>query len=646
MTGSTSKKEILRFRLVRVDLSAGTTETVALPTEDVARFLGGRGVAAALLARTLASGKRFDPLSPEAPILFSMGALSGTSAPMSGRSNITFVSPATGLYCKTNVGGHFGLAARLNGIDVLEIRGAAEKPVVLWCNGDCVEIKPAEHLWGKGVRETTRILQDELGEDTTVACIGPAGENLVKFASVMSSVYNAAARGGGGAVMGSKRLKAIAIARPSGARLCPADPEAFRAGCDEMREALYKDSMADSYFTYGTAASVDQMNETHTLPSYNFQRGSVEEIEQLTSQYWNQTGLLKGRIGCASCIYSCHRFIRIDDGPFRGACSGGPEYETVSALGTGPGIASIGALQRANELCNDLGLDTISAGGVIQWAMECAERGVLSQQELEGIDLRFGSEEAVTKLPEWIAHRVGIGDLLAEGTFRASQRIGGDSWKWAVQTRGLEQSRVETRGALGYALAFAMNPRGPDHLHTECIAEFGMTPEMRALIADITGDEKYARPDVVEKRPEIVRWHEDIYAVSDALGLCAFTSTAAYGASPERCAKLFEAMTGLPSNASGIMQAGRRIVTLERLINLRLGWQEDPSAYAPWRLMNERQEGLDMDEPILDEARMSAMVREYYRLHEWDKETGRPLAAALEKLELKEFAEFAGDNDA
>jgi len=646
MSDNTNRREGLRFCIVRVDLSAQKTETTVLPVEETARFLGGRGIAAALLARTLANGKRFDPLSPEAPILFSMGTLSGTNVPMSGRSNITFVSPATGLYCKTNVGGHFGLAARLNGIDVLEIRGAAEKPVVLWCDGGCVEIRPAEHLWGKGVRETTRSLQDELGEDATIACIGPAGENLVKFASVMSSVYNAAARGGGGAVMGSKRLKAIAIARPAGRVLRPADPGALRTACNEMREALYEDSMADSYYTYGTAASVDQMNETHTLPSYNFQRGSVEEIEQLTSQYWNRSGLLKGRIGCASCIYSCHRFIRIDDGPFRGACSGGPEYETVSALGTGTGIASIGALQKANELCNDLGLDTISAGGVIQWAMECAERGVLSPQELEGIDLRFGSEEAVTKLPEWIAHRVGIGDLLAEGTLRASQRVGGDSWKWAVQTRGLEQSRVETRGALGYALAFAMNPRGPDHLHTECIAEFGMTPEMRSLIAEITGDEKYARPDVVEKRPEIVRWHEDIYAVSDALGLCAFTSTAAYGASPERCARLFEAMTGIPITAEGIMHAGRRIVTLERLINLRLGWREDSSAYAPWRLMNERQESLDLDEPILDEARMGGMVREYYRLHGWDEKTGQPLVTALEELELEEFAHFAGDDDA
>jgi len=379
------------------------------------------------------------------------------------------------------------------------------------------------------------------------------------------------------------------------------------------------------------------MNKMHTLPSYNFRRGDIDRIDELTSSYWNDHGLLKGRIGCASCIYSCHRFIRIEKGPYAGAYSAGPEYETVSALGTGPAISSIGALQRANELCNDLGLDTISAGGVIQWAMETNERGLLPQEYTGELDLHFGSEQAVTELPRMIAYRKGIGDLLADGVKKAAERIGGETWKWAIHTRGLEQSRVETRGALSYALAFAMNPRGPDHLHTECLAEFGMTPEARQLIKQITGDEKYAKPDIPDKRAEIVRWHEDIYAVSDSLGLCAFTTTAAYGATPERCARLFSALTGIPMEADQIMQAGRRILTLERLINLKLGWREDPSSYAPWRLMNERQESLDIDDPILDVEKMRSMVKEYYALHGWDKETGVPGKTIIEELDLSDF---------
>ncbi|MCK5805630.1 MAG: aldehyde ferredoxin oxidoreductase family protein [Lentisphaeria bacterium] len=621
--------------VLRVDLTTGELRLEVIDVEDVRRFLGGRGIAAALLARAI--DPPVDPLSAAAPLIFSMGTLTGTNAPMSGRSNVTFVSPATGLYCKANVGGHFGLYCRMNGIDFIVVHGASETPVTLSIGPLGAEIRDATSIWGDRVRATTRSLEKASDRPVSVACIGPAGEHGVLYASIMSSFYNATARGGGGAVMGSKRLKAIAVERPSGI-IRVADSDGFQRIQREMREDLYADSMADSYYTYGTAASVDVMNETKTLPSYNFQRGSIDTIEQLTSQYWNETGLLKRRVGCASCIYSCHRFIRIDEGPYAGACSGGPEYETVSSLGSGPGVSDIGAVQRANELCNDLGLDTISAGGTIQWAMETFERGLLSPEQADGIDLQFGSEQAITELPRRIAYRQGIGDLLADGTRRAAKRIGGESWKWAVQARGLEQSRVETRGAMGYALAFAMNPRGPDHLHTECLAEFGMTPEMIGLIEKITGDAKYARPDITEKRPEIVRYHEDIYAVSDALGLCAFITTAAYGGTPQRCAELFEAFTGLSTSAQEIMLAGRRIITLERLINLRLGWTENAGDYAPWRLMNERQEDLSFANPILDVERMTGMVREYYGLHEWEEKTGVPTAAVVQRLELEEFA--------
>ncbi len=622
-------------RVLRVDLTAGEFRSEEIEAKEIQRFLGGRGVAAMLLAREVSPS--VDPLSPAAPLIFSVGALTGTSAPMSGRSGVTFVSPATGLYCKANVGGHFGLYCSLNGVDHIVICGRAQHPSVLIVGPSGISIKDASDIWGKRVRATTKILEERSKGSSSVACIGPAGENGVLYASIMSSYYNATARGGGGAVMGSKRLKAIVVEEPDGT-IRASDPEGFVRVQKEMREALYADSMADSYYTYGTAASVDVMNESKTLPSYNFRRGSVDQIEQLTSQYWNKHDLLKRRIGCASCIYSCHRFIRIDEGPYAGTYSAGPEYETVSSLGSGPAVESIAAVQRANELCNDLGLDTISTGGAIQWAMETSEQGLLSVRDADGIDLRFGSEEAITKLPLKIAFREGIGDLLADGTRRAAEKVGGESWKWAVQARGLEQSRVETRGAMGYALAFAMNPRGPDHLHTECLAEFGMTPEMIALIEKITGDVKYARPDITEKRAEIVRYHEDIYAVSDALGLCAFITTAAYGGTPERCASLFEAHTGIPMNAEEIMMAGRRIVTLERLINLRLGWKETPTEYAPWRLMNERQEELQVAMPILDVERMSAMVREYYELHGWKPETGVPEDATLRQLKLEEFA--------
>ncbi len=245
-------------------------------------------------------------------------------------------------------------------------------------------------------------------------------------------------------------------------------------------------------------------------------------------------------MGCGGCIYSCHRFTRIDKGKYAGTYSGGPEYETVASFGSGCGLLDPEPVFVANALCNDLGLDTISTGGVIQWAMESVQRGVLTREDCDGIDLRFGNGDAVIEMVKKIGYRQGFGDLLASGVAHAAEQIGQGSERWAVQARGLEQSRVETRGAYSYALAFAVNPRGPDHLHSECLAEFGGTREGIALVKRITGDEKYAVPDTEDKRAEIVRWHEDIYAVSDAVGLCAFTTTAAYSLQEELIAELIE----------------------------------------------------------------------------------------------------------
>jgi len=619
--------------LLDIDLSSKKSEIKSLPDEYTERFIGGRGVAARILWDLFAEEPR--PSNVSSPLIFSTGTLSGTNAPMSGRSNITFVSPATGLYCKSNVGGHFGVSLKLSGIDYILVRGKSTSPVYVFIKNGEVDLLDAREIWGKEVRATNEFLKQKWGQETNVACIGPAGENQVAFAAVMSSVYNAAARGGPGAVMGRKNLKAIAITDPAD-RIQVNDPKEFASTVEETRKALLDDTMADSYYDFGTAASIGPMNDMGTLPSLNFQKGSLDEVEELTSQYWNREGLLKGRIGCSSCVYSCHRFIRIEDGPHKGTYSAGPEYETVSALGSGPGINSIGTLHKSNEQCNDLGLDTISTGGVIQWLMETAEKGKLPEKWANS-RYSFGNERAVVELPRLIALRNDVGDLLADGTRQAAKEIGGDTWKWAVQTRGLEQSRVETRGAMGYALAFAMNPRGPDHLHTECLAEFGMTPEAEKIIEDITGDVKYATPEITEKRAEIVRWHEDIYSVSDSLGLCAFTTTAAYGATPGRCASLYRTLTGTPMNGEQIMKAGRRTLTLERLINLELGWEEDPEEYAPWRLMNEEQEDLNNPDPVLDREKMTEMVKDYYQLHGWNTDTGVPREETLEELGLDDL---------
>jgi len=614
-------------RWITVDLSSEQIEEHRISRSVLESFLGGRGVGARELWDLVSPATR--PLDPENALIFAPGVLTGTSAPCSGRTTILAKGPATGRYLKANVGGHLGIALKMAGIDGMVFAGRARHPVYLHVTLDKQQLRPAAGLWGQGVRAATGTLKERYGNDVEVACIGPAGERLVKFAAVMTSIYNAAARGGIGAVMGSKNLKAVVV-DSAGGRVEVAEPSRFGQVVRRAREALYQDSLAYDLHRFGTARDVDILNELHLLPSFNFQRSHLaDDVRALSGRAWPELGLLKRIVGCGGCIYSCHRFTSIDTGAYAGTYSGGPEYETVAALGSGCGLFDPEPVFAANALCNDLGMDTISTGSVIQWAMECYERGVLSQADCDGIKLKFGNGEAVVDMVRKIGGREGLGDLLAEGVAQAAAKIGQGSERWAMQVHGLEQSCVETRGAHGYALAFAVNPRGPDHLHTECLAEFGGTKEGVALIQRLLGDAKYAQPNLEEKRADIVRWHEDIYAVSDALGLCAFATTAAYGIDEQLAAELFSAATGIEMEAAAIMRAGQRIVTLERCFNIREGYSEDR---LPWRIMNESQRDLSPGEPISQE-KLRRMLQEYYRLHGWS-ENGRPRQDTLRTLGL------------
>jgi len=618
-------------RWLTVDLSSKTIDRKQIDPERIHTFLGGRGVGARELWDAVPHGA--DPLGEENVLIIAPGALTGTSVPCSGRTTLHAKSPATNHYLKTNVGGHLGIALKLSGTDGIVVTGCSSVPVYLLLSRGRVELHPAKSVWGLGVRDTTRALKAEHGPNVEVACIGPAGEKQVRYASVMTSVYSAAGRGGIGAVMGSKGLKAIVI-DGSGGKLAPAHPDALTRLVKDARERAYCDSLALDLHRYGTASDIDSINAWKRLPWNNFQRSYMEgDISALSGRAWPELGYLKRIVGCGACIYSCHRFTQIDEGPYAGIFSGGPEYETVFAFGTGCGVTDPRLVFAANALCNDLGMDTISTGSVIQWAMECIQRGVLSAGDFDGLDIQFGNGAAVVELIRRIALREGFGTVLAEGVARASEQVGQGSQRWAMQVRGLEHSGIETRGAYAYALAFAVNPRGPDHLHTECLAEFGASPEGIALIERITGDAKYAVPDTEEKRPEIVRWHEDMYAISDALGICAFATTDAYGIDEFMAADLLWAATGIRKDANELMEDGRRIVTLERCFSIREGLCPTRDDRLPWRIMNETQPDLQPGNE-LSEDRLRRMLRGYYRLHGWDEQTGIPSHATLVNLGL------------
>jgi aldehyde:ferredoxin oxidoreductase len=291
----------------------------------------------------------------------------------------------------------------------------------------------------------------------------------------------------------------------------------------------------------------------------------------------------------------------------------------------------------ANYLCNDLGMDTISAGHVVSWAMETFERGLISEADTGGIQLNFGNAEALHTLLPQIGHRQGaFADMLAQGTRHASEQVGGDSYQWAIQAKGLEQSCVDTRNTMGYGLAFAVNPRGPDHLMTQPISEFGESDEARAVIREILGDEKYADPTITEKKPEMVRWHEDVYAVTDAVGFCIFVSIGPIAVKREDIAELLSLAFDEPISVEDLMVAGRRIVTIERCFNVREGGLREEDKL-PWRMMNDPVPDGPTKGMVMDQKKLDGLLDEYYTLHGWDLPTAVPLRSTLEALGLLEL---------
>jgi len=623
-------------KILYVDLTKEKIREKELPKEWCIKFIGGRGINAKLLWDLVKPG--IDPLSPDNVLIFGTGALTGTNAPSSGRTTVTCKGVLTNLYLKCSMGGYWGAELKYAGYDHIVIMGASKDPVYIWINNGEVEIRDASHLWGKDVRETNKILQSDLGDrDIQAVCIGPAGENLVKYACIMGSFYNAAARGGCGAVMGSKKLKAIAV-RGSG-ELTIKYPDKFMELVYNLKGKLQNYVRVKRLYMYGTAGGVKGYSDFYDLPSFNWQKDRIDGAEKISGEYLVEKGYLKRRVGCFSCSISCHRYTEVDHGLYAGTFSGGPEYETVFALGSTVGVTDTEAVLKANELCNILGLDTISTGVTIAWAMETYSRGIFSKEDTDGIELKFGNADALVKVIPMIAYRQGkIGNLLAEGAKRAAEQIGHDSWKWAmVNSKGLEHSGVDTRFVKGYALSFAVNPRGCDHLHTQVICEYGYSPEAFKIIEKITGDKKWASPRYTEYRAEIVRYYEDCYAVTDALGFCTFTGYYIHE-DPDVMAELLSLASGITFTATDLMNIGRRIITLEKCFNVREGADRSYDDL-PWRIMNEPAPEGPVKGYVTSLNELGKMLDRYYELHEWDPKTSWPYKETLIKLGLEEVAE-------
>jgi aldehyde:ferredoxin oxidoreductase len=624
-------------KVLHIDLSKKKTWVEEIKKEVWMKYLPGRGLNAKLLWEL--TDENTDPLGEGNVLIFGTGGFTGSIIPCSGRTVVTFKSPATNMYFKSNGGGNWGAELKFTGYGYLVFHGKADNPIYVYIKDDNVYFKDASAVWGKDVRETNRLIQEELNDNSIeLATIGPAGENLVRISSIMFSTYSAAARGGGGAVMGSKNLKAIAVKGNKKIELNK--NEKFKELTTIARKSIMNDSGFKGLSKYGTAGSVMPLTNIHCYPSRNFQNSRFIDADKISGESLVESGRLKGRTACYSCMIGCHRFTETKGEKYKGF-GGGPELETISSFGIGTEVNDFDAIIKANELCNIYGLDTISTGSVIQWAMESYEKEVITKKDTDGIELKFGNGDAMVKMDEKSAYRDGFGDILAEGVKRAAEKIGKDSWKWAIEGKGLEQSCVDTRVAKGYALAFAVNPRGVDHLHTETWAELGLSEEARDLIKKITGCGKFIEYTKIDKRAEIVRWHEDCFAISDALGFCAFTTTALYGLTPKMMAEMWSTAIGEDVSEEELMKAGRRIITLEKAYNVRCGATRSEDKL-PWRIMNEGvKDRVGEDSMVTSQKELDIMLNEYYKLHGWDLKTSWPTGEVLEELDLdfviKEF---------
>lgn len=623
-------------KILHVDLSNEKIKIEKYSKDLLESYIGSRGILARMYWDLVSPGVH--PLGPENVVFIGAGTFTGTPMPSAGRTTVTFKSPATGRYFKGSVGGDFGLKLKMNGFDVIVIRGSSEGPVYLYIEDDHVDIMPAKDIWGLDVRSAHVKLMKKHGTKIDTLLIGPAGERLVKYASINASIYNVAARGGGGAVLGSKKLKGIVLSEGS-KPVEVADPKRYYELMLKVVSNIMKDEALIATAKFGTASATMALDSTSTLPNYNFRKPYWEHAYKNSGEYYVEAGYLVGRAGCGQCIVSCHRHTRTDK--YGGVDTIGPEYETSNALGGNIGNADTDALIYMNDLANIYGLDTISLGSVIAWVMESYERGYLKELKDElGTEPTWGNVEAAIKLIEKIVKREGFGDILAEGLAEACKRVDPETCKWAVQANGLEHSRVETRVAKAYALAFALNPRGPDHLHTETFAEFGTSEGALRLIERITGHREWGGVGKTEGRPEIVRWHEDMYAITDSVGFCAFITTAGFAVDEFLMAELFTAATGIEKDAETIMTDGERIVTLERMIAVREG-RRRKNDRLPWRIMNEPIKTRDGKEYVVSEKELNDMLDKYFKLRGWDIRTGVPLPEKLKELGLEFTVEVA-----
>lgn len=606
-------------KVLKIDLTERKVEVEELDREIAQKFMGSRGVGMKYLYDAM--DPAVDALSPENPLLFVTGPLTGTGAPAAGRYMVMTKGPLTGAIAESNAGGNFAVAMKYAGYDLIIIQGKADGPVYLWVDDDHIEIRDATHLWGKQTTDTEFSVIAETDPRARVACIGPAGEKQVLYACVMNDHGRAAGRSGVGAVMGSKNLKAIAIKGTGGIKV--ADPVGFRKRMMAVRKE-FDTEYPEHFHQTGTPGVVPLVQEVGALPHKNFQYGQNPNWSMFEGERLADTLSVKKRKGmaCPGCPVACGRVTRVTDPEF--ASEGdGPEYETIALLGSSCGVDNLGAIAKAGFICNEMGMDTITAGATIACAMELYEKGHLTEKEI-GMPLVWGDAHAIVDFCTKIGMREGFGDVMAEGSYRLATKYGHPEYHMGVKK--LEFAGYDPRALQGQGLGYATNSRGACHIRGE-VHDLCM---YNCLTWHITKDRGITKVNSREwkDKPILAKEVQDWFCIVDANGMCNFMNF--MGMDEDKLRELVETATGFDIGGyKGLMEIGERIFNLERLFNLKAGLTCKDDTLPKRMLEEPMPEGPAKGDVVhLDE-----MLPEYYRLRGWTEE-GVPTEEKLKSLGL------------
>ena len=615
-------------KVLRVNLTEKSFKEEPLQAEMARDFIGGAGFGIKYLFDELKAGT--DALGPDNKLIFAPGPFTGTSLPCASRMSVTAMSPLTGAVGMALSGGQFPTEMKFAGWDVIIVEGKAEKPTYIFVKDGIVKFRDAGGIWGTLTFDCQQMIKDELADQNIrVCCIGPAGERLAKISCIVNE-RRAVGRKGLGAVMGSKNLKAIAI-RGTGSVSVNSE-EKYRAGRTSMLKALKESPVLYPEFSrLGTPMVVDLTGAMGILSAKNWSAtGEFVPVDGIGIKAQESRKI--GKEHCYGCPVGCSQMKLARTGPYAGVLTEGPDFETIYAFGSNAGIAEVDPIIAADRLSDELGLDSISAGVTIGFAMELFEKGILTLKDTDGIDLRFGNDDAMMKVLRKIAFRDGIGDLLADGSRAAAKKIGKGTEKYAIQVKGLELPAYDVRGAKAHGLNYATSFTGADHCRGYAFQEiFGIPIPWEV--------DRFA----LEGKGKLTKWNQDVRAATtDCPTMCAFLLDMAFaGTCLQNTATLMEAVTGMSYTPEEVERVGERINNLAKAFNVREGLSRADDTL-PERLMTEPLKAGASKGQMISRADLDLMLDEYYRERGWDVETGVPTRAKLAELRLDYVADSLG----